>query len=46
MLRYSSLAAYLCKYAGFMRIFIRKSDGHERDAAENVIKFNDLRQFS
>ena len=44
MLCYSSLPAYLCDYAGPMRIFIRKSDRHERVTAENVMKFNDLSQ--
>ena len=42
MLRYSSLPAYPCKYAGPMRIFISKSDRHERVAADNVMKCNDL----
>ena len=36
-LRYSSLPAYPFKYAGPMRIFISKSDRHERVAAENVM---------
>ena len=45
MLRYSLLPAYLCEYAGPMRIYYsQKSDQHERVAAENVVKFNDLPQ--
>ena len=42
MLRYSSLPGYLCKYAGSMRIFTRKSDRHQRVAAEDVMKFDDF----
>ena len=38
MLRYSLLPAYLCEYINC------KSDRHERVAAENVMKFNDLPQ--